>query len=130
MGWYGREWRRNLFGSTDHPFSIKHVIWQIGANIYGAMNLDPHNSEIHDLVKHYEEREQKLRESKYSVIRNYTSTTYSSRLTRLVEDCLRLDPHLRPTPDELLRRTAEGWKPYLREYKETGYAPQLLSANV
>ena len=127
MGWYGRRWRRNIFGSTDRPFSIKHVIWQIGANIYGVMNLNPHNTEIYGLVRCHEDLEEKLRKSKYSVIQGYTSSKYSSKLTRLVEDCLRLDPYLRPSPDELLRRTIEGWNRHLRQYKETGYAPKLLT---
>lgn len=94
----------------------------MAANIYGLMTLDLYNEELDKGVNRYERLERELRRSGYSPfgVDGYRSRHYSSKLTKLVEDCLRLDPKLRPGAKDLVRRTAEGLKPYTERYLRTG----------
>ncbi len=39
---------------------MSHVIWQIGANIYGLMNLNQHNEELDEQVNRHEKMEAEL----------------------------------------------------------------------
>ena len=104
---------------------MSHVIWQIGANIFGLMNLNQHNEELDEQVNRHEKMEAALRQSGYSMFEELRSRVYSSELAALVEDCLRLDPQRRPGVRELVRRTENGLKPYLERWTRTGQCPSL-----
>lgn len=100
---------------------MKHVIWQMGACIYGLMALEQHNLNIDRLVDRYEDRETELRNQGYSVLGGYSSRVYSKSLCKLVEECLLVDPKLRPSPRELRDKTYAHWKPHFEKFKNTGY---------
>ncbi|KAK5056514.1 hypothetical protein LTR84_012045 [Exophiala bonariae] len=120
-GTYGRDWRRNVFGSSTAPFTMKHVVWQMAACVYGLMTLEQHNYNIDRLVDRYEDREEELRGQGYSVLGGYSSRVYSKSLCKLVEECLLVDPKLRPSPRELREKTLANWKPHFAKFKKAGY---------
>lgn len=124
-GRYGQSWRHPVLGNQNHPFSMAHVIWQMGANIFGMMNLDIHNTVLNEAINFAESCETKLRENGYSVLDGYRSSIYSRELTELVEDCLRVDPNRRPRPAELVERTARGLRPWTERWKRTGRKEEL-----
>lgn len=106
---------------------MSHVIWQVGANIYGLMYLDEHNNEVDAQVDRHGHLEQELRQYDYSMFRRMLkSSMYTSKLTALAEDCLRLDPRGRPRVRELVQRTREGLAPYLEKWQRTRQCPSLL----
>lgn len=109
---------------------MSHVIWQVGANIYGLMYLDQHNNEVDEQVDRHEHMEERLKQYDYSMFRGLKSTVYSSRLTALVEDCLRLDPQRRPRVRELVQHTREGLAPYLEKWQQTRQCPSLMVKTV
>ncbi|KAI1623683.1 kinase-like domain-containing protein [Exophiala viscosa] len=121
-GRYGSNWRHRVLGTSESPYSIAHVIWQVGANIYGLMTMDLYNEQLDKMVDRCERSEHELRGCGYSPFGpgGYRSSHYSSKLTKLVEDCLRLDPHLRPSPSELGQRASDGMQPYTDRYLRTG----------
>ncbi|KEF51845.1 serine/threonine protein kinase, partial [Exophiala aquamarina CBS 119918] len=120
-GEYGRHWKRNVFGSPTAPFTMKHVVWQIAACVYGLMNVEKHNETINKKVDAFENREARLREQGYSVLGGYSSSIYTKSLCRLVELCLLVDPKLRPSPRTLRDKTHEGWKPHFEKFKKNGF---------
>jgi len=124
-GRYGESWERCILGGRDHPFSMKHVVWQIGANIYGLMTLDMHNKDLDEMLARAEGLENMLRKHDYSPLFGYKSRHYSSELTSLVEDCVRVDPARRPSPYELVKRTQEGLARHEQRYRKTGEHPKL-----
>ncbi|KIW16232.1 hypothetical protein PV08_06283 [Exophiala spinifera] len=125
-GRYGRNWRRPTFGSRYEPYEMSHVIWQVGANMYGLMYLDRHNRDIDEQIDRHRRMEEELRKWDYSIFRGLKSGVYSPKLTALVEDCLRVDPQRRPRVRELAQRTREGLAPYLARWRQTGQCPGLL----
>ncbi|KIY00440.1 uncharacterized protein Z520_04125 [Fonsecaea multimorphosa CBS 102226] len=125
FGRYGEDWERRILGNRDHPFSMKHVVWQIGANIYGLMTLDLDNDDLNARVNQAEGMEHMLRKHDYSPLMGYQSRTYSSELTSLVDDCVRVDPARRPSPYELVQRTQEGLARFTDRYRRTGEHPKL-----
>ncbi|EXJ72814.1 serine/threonine protein kinase [Cladophialophora psammophila CBS 110553] len=124
-GRYGESWDRPILGNRNAPFSMKHVVWQIGANIYGLMTTDMHNKHIDEMVKKAEGLEHTMRKNGYSALMGYRSRYYSSELTSLVEDCLRVDPSRRPNPYELVKRTQDGLARYTQRYQQTGEYSKL-----
>ncbi|OAL23914.1 hypothetical protein AYO20_10826 [Fonsecaea nubica] len=125
FGRYGERWHHPVLGGANHPYSMKHVVWQIGANIYGLMNLDIYNEDINEVINNAEGMENTLRKHGYSALMGYRSRFYSSELTSLVEDCLRIDPSRRPNPYELVGRTQDGLARYTEKYHQTGDHPKL-----
>ncbi|KAK5421733.1 hypothetical protein LTR90_003223 [Exophiala xenobiotica] len=125
FGRYGSNWRYPVLGASNAPFGMSHVIWQIGANMFGLMNLDQHNEKLDEQVDRHEKKEAVLRQCGYSMFEELRSRTYSPELAALVEDCLRLDPQRRPGVRELLRRTEDGLKPYLDRWARTRECPSL-----
>lgn len=111
---------------------MKHVVWQMAACIYGLMNLERHNLTIDRRVDDYAHREDELRNQGYSVLNGYSSSVYTKPLCKLVEECLLVDPALRPSPRELRERTYENWKPHFDKFKKAGYknlVPMALPKN-
>jgi hypothetical protein len=102
---------------------MAHVVWQMGANMYGLLTLQQHNDEVDRLVDAYESREKDLKKQGWSLFgkAGLTIPYYSSSLCRLVNDCLLVDHRLRPTPSELLRRAEDGLKPHYERFKRNGY---------
>ncbi|OAP58269.1 hypothetical protein AYL99_07359 [Fonsecaea erecta] len=125
FGRYGNRWDKPVLGGRDHPYTMKHVVWQVAANIYGLTTLDLWNDNLDKLVKDAEGLENMLRKHDYSPLFGYRSRYYSSELTSLIEDCLRLDPARRPSPYELVQRTQEGLARYTDRYRRTGEHPKL-----
>ncbi|EXJ89249.1 serine/threonine protein kinase [Capronia epimyces CBS 606.96] len=125
QGQYGRHWKHPVLGGPDHPFTMAHVIWQIGANIYGLMELELDNLDLYERVKRYETSESSLRHNGYSVLSHWNNSRYSSKLMDLVEDCVRLDPARRPSPRELVARAQQGLKPHVDKARRTGSAPKV-----
>ncbi|EXJ95175.1 serine/threonine protein kinase [Capronia coronata CBS 617.96] len=124
-GTYGRNWRHPVLGSSNHPFTMAHVIWQMGANIYGLMELDLHNLDIHTRVNYYEKSETSLRQDGYSVLSGWQNLRYSSKLRALVDDCLLVDPARRPSVADLLERTQEGIRRFADAARRDGGPPEV-----
>lgn len=112
---------------------MKHVIWQMAACVYGLMTIEEHNETIHRKVDSFESREAELRDQGYSVLGGYSSSVYTKSLCRLVEDCLLVNPKLRPSPRTLRDKTYEGWKPHFERFKKNGcknLEPMSLPKNI
>jgi len=112
---------------------MKHFVWQVAACIYCLMTTEEHNETLDRKLASYEKREAQLRDQGYSVLGGYSSSVYSKSLCRLVEECLLVDPKLRPSPDTLRDRTYAGWKPHFDKFKKNGYRnlePMSLPKNI
>lgn len=112
---------------------MKHVIWQMAACIYGLMTLEQHNYNIDRMVDAFEGREQDLQRQGYSVLGGYSSSVYSKALCKLVEECLLVDPAMRPSPRTLRDKTYAHWKPHFDRFKKAGYKnpePMTLPKNL
>jgi hypothetical protein len=95
----------------------------MGANMYGLLTLQKHNIEIDTLVDKFESKEKELKKNGWSLWGKdgFKVPYYSSKLCKLVNDCLLMDPEKRPTPSELLRRCEEGLKPHYEQFRRNGY---------
>ncbi|EHY57779.1 hypothetical protein HRR83_005310 [Exophiala dermatitidis] len=124
-GAYGSDWTYPILGGPDHPFTISHTIWQMAANIYGMMQLDMDNQDLHTRINDWESAETSLRHNGYSVLRGWKNPHYTSTLRHLVEDCLNVDPTRRPTPVDLVRSTKKGVDAWVDEYRRKGKVEKL-----
>lgn len=92
------------------------------------MELETDNFRLLKQILKAETQEKRLREHEYSPLFGYDNRHYSSTLCKLVEDCLRVRPELRPNPAELIRRTKAGVERFTQTYRRTGKFEQLLAA--
>lgn len=104
---------------------MAHVVWQVGACVLGLLGPEPDNRDLNDRLRDIEAHEAHLRRHDYSPLLGYKSTLYSRALTALCEDCVCVDPARRPSPCQLLDRTAAGLAPYTEQYQRTGVTPNL-----
>ena len=106
------------------------MTFQMAACIYGAMELEPENKTLEQLLQDWENKEDRVRRNGFSLIPNYRTPHYSQELCRLVEDCLNIRPGNRPEPDELQRRIEKGMEPGLRRYARTGRRPSMYMSKM
>lgn len=102
---------------------MAHVIWQMGACIYGLMKLDLHNESLDNMVIDMEHQEARLRDWGYSLLGRrgtFRSSVYSKELCTLVEECLLVDPKLRPSISSFLEKSDRGWRPLYDRFLRAG----------
>jgi hypothetical protein len=90
------------------------------------MELDVNNSKLERKLQAAEFKERVLRASRYPCLFGYDNRNYSRDLCRLMEDCLRITPELRPAPGVLISRVNRGLIPLIKQYNKTRKLKPLL----